>query len=499
MAVLGILAGVVIFSINSWRTHVAENEVRSDLSGVGAGMNSARNFGNSFPLGLPSTFTASTNVQLTYVSGDATAYCIDGKSKVIPSVTYFIDTVRTAGEIKHGTCALGETPEGYDPSGPGWNNAIASGGGGHKCGIAAGKAYCWGTNNKGQLGNNTMVASNTPVAVNTAGALSGKTVTSIAVGAESTCAIADGAVYCWGNNVNLQSGWNVLGADLPPMQQSSIPLAMNTIQPGGLLIGKTVTAIAGNAHTYCVIANGAIYCWGANFYGQLGVGNTSYYTAPVAVSTAGVLSGKSPTALASTGDAMCAIASGKAYCWGSGQYGMLGNGAGSSTSPVAVSTAGVLNGKTVTAISGGYYNFCVIADGAAYCWGYNVNGQLGNGTSVDSNIPVAVSTAGVLSGKTITAITAGGHACAVATGNVYCWGGNSVGQLGNGTTTPSNVPVAVTMSGALSGKTVTSIAAGHSSMCATVMATSEGFCWGLGPIGNGPAGNVSSAVKVTAP
>ena len=498
IAVIGILATLVIVSLNSWRLNTARNEVRSDLNGVSAGMNVARNQSNGYPLSLPNNFTSSANVQLTYASGDATSYCIDGKSKVISSVTYFIDSARTGGEPRHGTCALGETPVGFDPSGPGWNIAVKSGGGAHKCGIAAGKAYCWGTNTYGQLGNGTTTASNTPVAVNTSGALAGKTVTAIAVGASSTCAIADGAVYCWGWSVDLNGGWAVLGKDTLPMQRSNVPVAMNTLHPAGVLAGKTVTAISGSAHTYCVIADSAIYCWGANFYGQLGVGNTSYYTAPVAVSTAGALSGKVPTAISLIRDSACAVASGKAYCWGSGVDGQLGKTTTSNSStPTAVTDTGVLAGKTVTAVAGGYFNHCVIADGGVYCWGNNVHGQLGNGTLVAATAPVAVSTAGVLAGKTVTAISAGSHACAVASGDVYCWGDNYAGQLGDNTTTKSSIPVAVTTTGALGGKTITAIAAGHSNTC--VVANSEGFCWGLGPLGNGPAGNSSTAVQITAP
>ncbi|MFG0334972.1 MAG: LamG-like jellyroll fold domain-containing protein, partial [Maioricimonas sp. JB049] len=106
--------------------------------------------------------------------------------------------------------------------------------------------------------------------------------------------------------------------------------------------------------------------------------------------------------------------------------------------------------------SGGHS--CVVAGGAAYCWGDGSNGRLGNGSTADSSVPVAVDTSGVLSGKTVTAIAAGHeNSCAVADGEVFCWGAGASGALGTGSTADSSVPVAVDTSGVLSGKTVTNI------------------------------------------
>ena len=130
---------------------------------------------------------------------------------------------------------------------------------------------------------------------------------------------------------------------------------------------------------------------------------------------------------------------GRAASWGDNQYGQLGNNstAGSAV-PVAVDTAGVLAGKTVTAISTGSYHSCAVADGRVYCWGNNGYGQLGNNTTTDSSVPVAVNTDGVLAGRTVIAISTGAyHSCAVADGKAYCWGYNGDGQLGNNSTTGS--------------------------------------------------------------
>ena len=101
----------------------------------------------------------------------------------------------------------------------------------------------------------------------------------------------------------------------------------------------------------------------------------------------------------------------------------------------------------VASISAGFFHSCALESGKAYCWGNNTYGQLGNGTTTDSSVPVAVDTSGVLAGKTLTQITAGrvGSAtCALdAAGAAYCWGYNFAGQLGDGNTTDSPIPVQV--------------------------------------------------------
>ncbi len=182
---------------------------------------------------------------------------------------------------------------------------------------------------------------------------------------------------------------------------------------------------------------------------------------PVAVNTSGVLAGKTLTQLAAGNAHVCAIDStGTAYCWGSNGNGQLGiNSTTKSLVPVAVSTSGVLSGVSIMQITAGYGHTCAAgSSGAAYCWGANGNGQLGNSITTQSLVPVAVSTSGVLSGVSLTQVSAdqgGQYTCALAsTGAAYCWGAASYGQLGNGGANSSpGVPVAVTTSGVLSGVT----------------------------------------------
>ena len=185
---------------------------------------------------------------------------------------------------------------------------------------------------------------------------------------------------------------------------------------------------AGGLHTCAIAPDNNVYCWGNGYFGILGNNSTADSSVPVAVSTTGVLAGKTIKQISAGGSYTCAIASDdKAYCWGNGSGGVLGNGSTTDSSvPVAVSTTGVLAGKTIKQISVGNFHTCAIAsDDKAYCWGYNSFRQLGNNSTADSSVPVAVSTTGVLAGKTIKQISAGGsHTCAIASDNkAYCWGG----------------------------------------------------------------------------
>ncbi len=178
--------------------------------------------------------------------------------------------------------------------------------------------------------------------------------------------------------------------------------------------------------------------------------------------------------------------------WGSNGNGQLGTGnTVNSAVPVTIPSSGSLTGKTVTALSaGGDHTLALASDGTVHAWGYNGNGQLGNGTNTNSNLPMAVDMAGVLTGKTVTAISAGGnHSVALTSeGKVYAWGANYEGGLGNNSLLFNIwVPVEVTTTGVLDGKTVKAIAAGYLSTAA-ITADGQAVTWGYnqhGMLGTG--------------
>lgn len=365
----------------------------------------------------------------------------------------------------------------------GWSQISV--GNAHTCALTSdAKVYCWGYGTSGQLGTGASTNSSFPIAVSTTGVLAGKTITAVDAGTDYSCVLtSEGRAYCWGTNASGQLGNNTT-------QTSLVPVAVST---SGVLAGKTLTAIsAGTSHTCAVASDHHAYCWGRNINGQLGDGTGANSLVPVAVETTGELAGKSVVSVSAGHTHSCAVTTdGLAYCWGSDFNGQLGTDlGGGSLVPLPVDMAGVFAGKTISVISAGVAQTCAIAsDHKAYCWGANAKGQLGDGTTQERSLPVAVSTAGVLAGKTLVTISTGAAwTCATATdGQAYCWGENSVGQLGNATLQDSLAPVAVDTASGLGGKTVSAISVssfGHT--CA--IASGQAYCWGKndgGKLGNG--------------
>lgn len=316
----------------------------------------------------------------------------------------------------------------------------------HSCSLRNGSAYCWGSNANGQLGNSSTISSPAPVAVYTGGVLSGVTLTQISAGNGFTCALASsGAAYCWGGNANGELGNNSTA-------QSNVPVAVSTWS------GNALIQISPGSNFTCALAgNGAAYCWGGGLSGQLGNNSLLQVDVPVAVNTAGVLAGKVLTQISAGANVndVCALDStGTVYCWGINLSGQLGNPDTGLNFKVPVAVQ-----PPQGTISGGTTHACTIRTGAARCWGDDTFGELGNNSTAQSNVPVAVTTSGALGGQTLIQVTVGNaFACALAsTGAVYCWGNNVGGQLGNNSVTQSNVPVAVTTSGVLSGLTLTQL------------------------------------------
>ncbi|HAM21449.1 MAG TPA: hypothetical protein DCQ04_04100, partial [Actinobacteria bacterium] len=372
------------------------------------------------------------------------------------------------------------------------------------CAVADGAAYCWGSNTSGQLGDNTNTNSTVPVAVDTSGVLNGLTVTQVSVGGNFACAIAydfvvtDAKAYCWGDNSSGKLGNN------NPDVNSSVPVAVDV---SGVLSGLTVTDVSAGTSLACVVASGAAYCWGNNgttTVGALGTGVSASTLAsspvPVAVSTSGVLSGKTVTDVAAGGGTsgaahVCAVADDAAYCWGAGGAGRLGyNSTTGTTEPVAVYTAGVLTNVAIAAISVGGNFSCALSEvGVTYCWGNQGDGQLGNGTSSDNSlVPVATTIPSIAIGQPVTSLTLGQKsACQVVDAVAYCWGDNSSGQLGNGTTTDASVPTAVDTTGILGTAPVLKLGVGGKS---AVGITSQAPVAPVTPTGSAPSG---STITVT--
>ncbi|WP_027644335.1 RCC1 domain-containing protein [Salinispora oceanensis] len=266
---------------------------------------------------------------------------------------------------------------------------------------------------------------------------------------------------------------------------SSMPVAVS------LPAGVTVTAVAaGAAHNLAVTSAGTVLAWGGNSSGQLGDGTTTNRSTPVAVS---LPSGVTVTAVAAGAAFSLALTSaGTILAWGDNTIGQLGDGTTiDSPTPVVVSLP---TGVTATAVAAGAtHSLAVTSAGTVLAWGANAVGQLGDGTTTPSRTPVNVS---LPSGVTVTTVAGGdAHSLALTSAaDVLAWGSNSSGQLGDGTTSNRSTPVAV-------GTTATAVAAG---IAFSLALTSAGdvLAWGSnssGQLGDGTTTNRSTPVAVSLP
>jgi alpha-tubulin suppressor-like RCC1 family protein len=336
---------------------------------------------------------------------------------------------------------------------------------------------------------------------------------SVATGAFHGCArTPSGLPWCWGTNGSGQLGTNDLTDALQPVAvQGNVTLA--TLSAGfnhncgltssgqGICWGANdrgqvgidlatfaealpaevagsitfVSISAGGAHSCGVDDAGAGFCWGSEDFGQLGNGVAArgdFEAGPVTVLADSLL-----TAVVTGANHSCALtASGNVLCWGAADDGQLGDGL-LTQSPVPVLVTG---GQAFVSLAAGGNHTCgLTAAGALYCWGSNEFGQIGDGGAnrrIDSPVQIGAS-------ETWAQVSVGGgHTCAVTTDNrAFCWGGNDSGQLGDGTLDLRAVPTAVSTD-----LRFTTVAAGRSPATTATcgMATSGVvYCWGSGRFG----------------
>ncbi len=369
-------------------------------------------------------------------------------------------------------------------------------GSGYSLALASdGTVYAWGQNNYGQLGNGTTTDSNVPVAVKTVGTpMEGKKIIQVSTKIWYSLALAsDGTVYAWGLNGSGQLGDGTI-------THSSTPVAVKTI--GTPMEGKTIVGIAaGASHSLALASDGKIYVWGGNAYGQFGNGvTTTSSVVPVAVKTVGTPMDNKKIIQIHAGyyHSLALASDGTVYAWGQNTYGQLGNNTMiNANAPVSVQTIGTpMAGKIIIQLAAGNSQSVALAsDGTIYAWGWNMYGQLGNGTTVDTRIPVAVKVTGTpMAGKVIAQVAASNaHTLAVASdGTVYDWGWNQYGQLGNNTTTNSSVPVAVQTTGTpMVGKVISQVTSGGSANSLALASDGTMYTWGWGQhgqLGNGTIG-----------
>jgi alpha-tubulin suppressor-like RCC1 family protein len=260
---------------------------------------------------------------------------------------------------------------------------------------------------------------------------------------------AGGVVQCWGQNDKEQLGNGTIS-------QSDVPVVAS-------LPGAATVIGAGATHTCAVVPGTGVECWGNNSRGQLGDGTEVNRSSAVAVAVLG----SDVIELAGGLEHTCALlAGGSVWCWGRNDAGQLGTGTKvDSLTPLPVLLVG-----TVTSIAAGDKFTCAAVRGLGVeCWGQNSYGQLGDGTKVDHSLPVLVTGISL----PVQSLAAGqSHTCASFNdGSLMCWGRNSRGQLGNGTTADSLTPVSALAT------SVQSVTAGQDFTCATLVSDVV-QCWG---------------------
>lgn len=290
----------------------------------------------------------------------------------------------------------------------------------HTCGVTrSGEAYCWGAGDRGQLGDATTASRSAPSRV--AGRWAFRTVRT---GNNHSCGLTTGGeIACWGANSNGQLGDGGAGTRSVPVRAAAET--------------RFVAVAAGWNHSCGIAVDGAVWCWGSNSDGQLGTGSTGDQRTPQRVAATARF-----TAIAAGGNHTCAVSEdGEAWCWGRNNYGQLGTG-GTAAQLVPAKVAG---GARFASVSlGGVHSCGRTSGGQAWCWGRNVYGQLGDGTTTDRDTPVRVA-----GGSTFAAISvSGAHTCGTSpAGEVACWGFNVQGQLGDGTRNHLARPSRVTLPG----------------------------------------------------
>lgn len=344
---------------------------------------------------------------------------------------------------------------------------------------ADGTVWAWGQNNKGQLGDGTFQYRNAPVQV-----VGLKGVTSIVANADNAYALlADGTVRAWGDNYNGQLGNGTTGYSPTTGYYSSTAHSSTPVKVVGLtgVASLSTTFLT----TYALLADGTLRAWGVNYNGQLGDGTTTDRNAPVRVLG---LTNVESIAVAYQ-NAYALLADGTVRAWGSNLDGQTGSGSPVWTTsiPVPVPVTGLTGVTSITTAGGGAY--ALLSDGTVRAWGGNRSGGLGDGSIREtSNVPVKV--AGL---TRVASISAGyGTAYAVlADGTVRAWGYNPNGQVGNGTTTVTRSPAQVVG--------LTRVAAVTSNGFSTYAQLTDGTVRAWGYNGEGQLGNgtmVSSSIPV---
>lgn len=420
-----------------------------------------------------------------------------GKSQAVSALGITVEVVKIFPnqhlELKVASCVFGRPAVSDDQPVVQKPLPLVSAGNNHTCTNVTGVLQCWGANFSGELGSGTLFVTPGFGPVEVSPAYTGvpsttvpplSDTTAIAAGASHTCIVnQSGEVYCWGT-----------GFWVPPpnlMDYSSKNPEPELVEG----FSGPVRGVSVDSHACAVLDSGQVYCWGNGVDGQLGEGNMGdYYSTSEPGSPVIGLTGVASVAV--RGSASCALkADGTVWCWGSNAHGIFGVAqAAMEASAVPVQVSGL---PMASELVMGYEHACIIANGGVWCWGRNKEGQLGTGSVADGTFPPQqVSNLAV-----VQTLAAGGrYTCAVqASGEVKCWGSNTMCALGigvEGGVYPK--PQAVTVKDAAGSLR---LSAGREHTCVLLKDQTTVKCWGAnkwGKLGLGtvPQGSGSIEQKV---
>jgi len=343
-------------------------------------------------------------------------------------------------------------------------------GGSHSCYISLNNFnYCQGDNTYGQQGDNTVTARSTPNKI----LLFEKPLTSISTGSQHTCGIDyDGSLYCWGYNALGGVGVGTTTATYTGRQEV-------TVEANGLENNRALQVSVGTYHTCSIFDDLQLYCWGYNNYGQLGIDSVTQQNRPQIVN---MPDNQRVTDISNGQGHTCAIVNnGSVYCWGYNYYGQLGDNT-TANSQVPVYTQ-LPQGRTALAISLGQHHSCAILDNnSIYCWGYNNFGQLGVDATSSSPLPAFVN---MPIGSVPVQLSLGlDFTCTVLNnGSAYCWGYNAQNQVEGpvDNAQPNNLISPLYLNLKTNYKII-SISSGAAHACA-IIENGEITCWGQNSYG----------------
>ena len=374
---------------------------------------------------------------------------------------------------------------------------------------ATGRVFMWGRNSSGQLGDGTTSDKNVPTEITSRFPLiQGDKITSLSLGSTYSSALSlTGRVFMWGRNSSGQLGDGTTS-------DKNVPTEITSRFP--LIQGDKITSLsAGPNHSSALSATGRVFMWGSNQNGQLGDGTIELNTfriVPFEITSKFILNeGDKVISLFLNGQVSSALTlSGRVFMWGSNIRALnavLGDGTTvfNRNVPTEITSRFSLEeSDRIVSLSLGHdaFSSALSATGRVFMWGYNSDGQLGDGTTLHRSVPIEITKKFSLDlGDKIISLSLGNvHSSALsATGRIFMWGANSVGQLGDGTTSDKNVPTEITSRFPLiQDDKITSLSLGsnHSS---ALSATGRLYIWGwnyYGQLGDGNDENSYSYIPI---